>query len=115
VDVPSSGSISGSKSVSCSVSWADISSVNDSAQGRDQCDYVYPAGKLTISRHRALEVLSVEVGGVPCRDGVGSGVGSGVCCLCRLDEGTPVPLRLERVYGLFAVPFGYGRHPGMWF
>ena len=89
VDVPSSVSISGSKSVSCWLSWAEASPVNDSAQGRAGCEYAYPAGKLTIWARLAAELLPAAVSGV-------SGKG-GVACLRRLGGGAPVPLRLPRV------------------
>jgi len=72
-----------------------------------------------IARSWSLEVLPVEVSGVPSKCGVGSGVGSGVrsgfCCLRRLSGGTPVPLRLQWVCGIFPVPFWQGRHPDFWF
>ena len=115
MDVRSSGSISWLKSGSCSVSLADVARVNDSAQGRDVYYYPYPAGKLTIWRGWAPEVLLVEAGGVLGRGGIGSGVGSGVCCLHLLAGGAPVPLRPQRISGFFAVPFWQGRHWGMWF
>jgi hypothetical protein len=50
MDVPLSGSISGSKSVLCSLSWADASGVQDTAPGRKVSKYTYPAGKLMILR-----------------------------------------------------------------
>jgi hypothetical protein len=50
VDAPSSGSISGSKSLSRSFSWADASRVKDSEQGREVCKYVLLASKLMSSR-----------------------------------------------------------------
>ena len=111
MDVPSSCSISGLKSVSCSLSWAGTSRANNSAQGIDVCEYAYPAGKLKILRHCAPEELPVEAGGVPGRDGVGSGV----CRLHWLHRGVPVPLRLQHVCGLFVVAFWQGSHSGLWF
>jgi len=118
VDVPSAGSISGSKSVWCSLSWAHVTRVTDWAQGTDVCEYAYPAGILMNSRHWAPEVLSVEAGDVPGRGGVGSGgssgVGSGVCCLRWLGRGAPVPLRLQCVCRFSAVPCWEGRHLGVW-
>jgi len=63
--------------------------VKDSAQGRDECEYAYPAGKVMISGLSAPEVLLVEAGGVP-------GVG-GVCCLRQLGGGAPDTLHLQRV------------------
>ena len=70
VDVPSLVSVSGSKSVSCWLSWADASRLNNSAQGRDVCEYAYPASKLTIWERCAPELLPVGVGGVPGRGGI---------------------------------------------
>ena len=115
MDVSTSGSISGSKSVSCSLSWADRSRVHDSAQGRDVCEYAYPVGKLMIWRRWAPEVLPLKARGIPGRGGVGSGVGSGACCLSWLGEGAPVLLRLQLFCGYFALPFWQGRHLGVWF
>jgi len=103
--------MSGSKSLLCLLSRADISRVNYSPQGRDVCEYAYPASKLTILRSCAPEVLSVQRGGVPGRDGIGPGV----CCLRQLGRGAPVPLHLQHVCGFFGVPFWHGRHPGVWF
>jgi len=68
-----------------------------------------------ISRCWSPEVLPVDASGVPGRGGVGSGVGSGFCCLRRLGGGAPVPLHLQRVCRFFEVPFWQGRHPGVWF
>jgi len=57
------------------------------------------------------EVLPVGAGGVPCSGGVRSGVGS----LRRSGGGAPVPLRLQRVCGFFAVPFWQERQLDIWF
>ena len=113
VDVPSSGSRCASKSVPCSVSWADALRVQQSAHGREVCEYLYPAGKLTISRLWLPEVLTVEAGGVLGRGGVGSGVGSGLYCLRRLGGGSPVHVHLQRVCGFLPVPFSNERHLGV--
>ena len=104
---PWSVSISGSKSVSCSVS---SSSSKNSAQASSVCEYVYPAGTLTISDGRAPEVLPVREGGVP---GIG-GVGCGVRTLRRVGGGVPIALGLQRVCGFFPVPFWQGRQPDVW-
>ena len=45
----------------------------------------------------------------------GGGVGSRVGSQCRSGGGAPVALRLQRVSGYFAVPFGQGRQPAVWF
>ena len=50
------------------------------------CQYVYLAGKLTISARCAPDVLQVGLGGVPA----GGGVGSGTCSLRRVGGGAPV-------------------------
>jgi hypothetical protein len=100
VAIPSSVSISGSKFVWFWLSWADAARVKDSAQGRDEYKYVNPASKVTIWEHSAQELLPVAAGGIPGSGGVGS--------LCLLGRGTPVPVRLQRVSGFFAVPFWQG-------
>jgi len=100
----SSVSISGSKSVSCSVS---SSSSQNSPQGSAVCEYVYPAGTLTIPDGWAAHFLLVGAGGVPGRGGVGSGVHT----LRQAGGGAPVPLCLHRVCGFFAVPFWQGSQP----
>jgi len=99
---PSSVSISGSELVSC---WVSSSSSKNSAQGRAVCEYIYPAGKLTISEGWTPEVLPVGVGGAGGVRG-GSGVGSGVRTLHWAGGGAPIPLRLQRVCRFFAVKFG---------
>ena len=104
---PSSVSISRSKSLSCSVF---SSSAKNSAQARALGEYVYPAGKWTISDEYAPEVLQVGAG---CMPG-GGGVGSGVRTLRRAGGGAPGPLSLQRVCGFFAVPFWQGRQPDFW-
>jgi len=112
VDVPSSVSISGSESVSCWLSWAYVSGVKYSIHGRDVCEYTYPAGKLRIWKGWAAPLIPGGMrgvpgwGGVPGRDGIGSGVG----CLCQSGEDAPVPLRLHYIWGFFAVPFWQSRH-----
>jgi len=105
---PSSVSISGWKSVSC---WVFSSSSKNSAQGRAVCEYVYPAGKVTISEGWAPEVLPVGAGGMPGGGGVGSGVGSP----CWAGRGAPVALHLQCDCGFFVVPFWQGRQPDVWF
>ena len=101
MDVPSSVSISGSKSELCRVFRAKASSIKNSAEGRDVCEHAYPASELTIWARSAPELLPVGAGGVSG----GGGVASGVSCLCLSGEGAPVPLRLHHVCGFFGVPF----------
>jgi len=57
------------------------------------------------------------VDGVQGRAGVlGRGsVGSGVSCLHQSGGDAPVPLCLQHVSGLFAVPFWQEKHPSGWF
>jgi len=45
----------------------------------------------------------------------GGGVGSRIGSLRWAGGGAPVPLRIQRVYGIFAVPFWQGRQPDVWF
>jgi len=111
VAVPSSVSISGSKSVSCWLSWADELIVKDPAQGCDVGEYKYLASKLLIRELWAPEMLPVGAGGNQGRDGVSSGVDF----LCQLERGAPVPLLLQHLCRLFVVPFWQGRHLAGWF
>jgi len=87
----------------------------DWAQGRAVCENAYPPYKLMISRRQAPEVSPVEAGGIAGRSAVSSGVSSGVCCLRQLGGGAPIHLHLQCVCWFFTVPFGQGRHPGVWF
>jgi len=111
VDVPSSVSISGSKSVSYWLSWAYASWVKNSAQWGEVCQYTYPAGKLTIWEHWAPPLLPGGVGAVPGTDHIGAGVSY----LCQLCPAASIPLHPLRVCGFCAVPFWQGRHPSGWF
>jgi len=99
--------MSESKSVSFYLSWADASTVNDSAQGRCIYQDADPAGNLKVCEHWAPDVLLVGAGGVSGRggisSGVGSGVGSGDSGLHQLGRGTPVSLHLQYVCGFCAV------------
>ena len=61
-----------------------------------------------ISAGCAPEVLPVGADGVPG----GGGVGSGIRSLRWAGGGAPVPLRVQRVCGFFAVPFWQGRPAG---
>ena len=95
----------------CWLSWAEASSVKNSAQEGDVGEYAYPAGKWTIWAHCAPELLPVWVGGISGRGGVSSGVG----CLRLSGGGAPLPLGLYRVCGFFGMAFRQGRHPAIWF
>jgi len=111
VDIPSSVSISGLKSVSCWLCRAYASRVKHSAQGREICEYTYPAGKLWILECCAPELFQDGASAVPGWLGVGSGVG----CLHWSGEGASVPLHLKRVYAFFPVQFWQPRHLVVWF
>jgi len=82
----------------------------NSAQGREVCEYPYPAGKFTIWKRWAPEVWPVRAGGVPGWGDVGSGVG----CLRRLGGGAPAPFWHHLVCRFFTLPFWQGRHPAVW-
>lgn len=68
-------------------------------------------------------MLPVQAGGVPAmggvscgvNSGVGSGVDYGVGHLRWLGGGAPVPLNLQCVGGIFAVPLWQRRHLGVRF
>jgi len=75
------------------------------------CEYTYRGGKWLHLGHSAPCLTPGGICGIPGRHGVRSGVG----CLCQSGGGAPVPLRLQRVCRFFAVPFGQGRHPFVWF
>jgi len=110
MDVPSSVSISRSKSVSRWLFWADTSRLQNWAQGRYVCDYSYPAGKLTICDRCAPDLLLVSAGGVPGRGDVSYGVGY----LRQAGGGTPDPLRLQCVWVFFVVAFWQESQPDVW-
>jgi len=90
------------------------SSSKDSAQEQAVCEYVYPAGKLTVSEGSAPEVLPVVAGGAGGVPG-GCGVGSAGRTLGWAGGGAPVSLCLQRVWGFFAVPFWHAGQPEVWF
>jgi len=104
-------SISGSKSVSCWLSWAYVSRIQNQAQGRDVREYTCPPGKLLIRQCWALDLLPVGAGVIAGGGGIGSVVGwlswSGVAA--------PDPLHLQHVCGFIVLPFWQERHPAMWF
>jgi hypothetical protein len=85
--------------------------VKNSPQGKSVCEYVYTAGKLTISEGLAPEVLPVGPGVVPGGSGVSSGVGS----LRWMDGGAPGPLYRQPVCGFFVVPLWQGGQVDVWF
>jgi len=111
VDVPSSVSKSGSKSLSCLRSLAYASWLKDWALGRGVCIYTYHGGTPSIWDRWAASLLP---GG---RSGVSDGcvVGSGVGCLSLSRGDAPVPLGLQRVWGFCAVPSWQGRQPSVSF
>jgi len=68
--------------------------------GSKVCIYTYAGGIPSVSD------LSLS------SDGTGGDSGRGGA---HLGGGAPLPLRLHRVSGFFAVPFGQGRQPSVWF
>jgi len=117
VEVPSSGSISGSKSVSCWQSGAYASRAENSVQIREVCEYAYPAGKLWIWELRTPALLLGGTGGVLGSGGVlgRGGIGSEVSCLHQLGGCAADSLSLQHGCGFVAVICCKGRHPSMWF
>jgi len=111
VDVSSSVSKSGSKSLSCLRFLAYASWLISWALGRGVGIYTYQGATPSISDQCAGSMLPGGTGGVSG----GCGIGSGVGCLSRSGGCAPVPLRLQRVWGICAVPFWQGRQPSVWF
>jgi len=111
VDVPSSVSKSGLKSLSRLRSLAFVSRLENWALGRGECINIYLGGTPSISDMWAASLLPGGTGGVSG----GCGVGSGVSCLSCSGWGAPVPMRLQRVRGFCAVPIWQGRQPSVWF
>jgi len=109
VDVPSSVSKSGLKSLSHLRSLAYASRFKHWALGRGVCIYIYLGGTPSISDMWAASLLPGGTSGVSGWCGVSSGVG----CLSYSCGGTPVPLHLQRVWGLCAVPFWQGGQPSV--
>jgi len=72
----------------------------DRALGSGVCIYTYAGGTPSASE---LSSSSDDTGGVPVRGGALRG------------GGAPVPLRLHRVCGFFAVPLWQGTQPSIWF
>ena len=111
MDVPSSASISGLKSVSCWLSWAYTSRLENWALGRGACDYTHLGGKLLIWELWAPSLSPGDAGGILGR----GGVSSSVSCLCWSGVGATVHLGLPPVSIFIAVLFWQGRHSSMWF
>jgi len=65
------------------------------------CIYIYPGGTPSVLELGVFSLSSGGAGGVPGLGGAGRG------------GGAPVPLRLQRDYGVFAVPFWRGRQPSV--
>jgi len=103
VDGPSSVSKSGIQSLSRMLSLAYGSRLKNQALGSGVWIYTYPGGT---SSHSELWILSLSSGGAGGVPGLGGAGGGG---------GAPVPLRLQRVCGFFAVPIWQGREPSVWF
>jgi len=73
------------------------------ALGCGVCIFTYPGGTPSVSEHWLLSLSSGGPSGVLGHDGAGSG------------GGAPVPLRLQVVWGLCAVPFWQARQLSVWF
>jgi len=99
VDVPSSVSKSGIESLSRLRSLAYASKLNICALWRGVSIYTYPGGTHSILELGTLSLSPGGAGGIPGPSGTSSG------------GGTPVPLRLKRVCGVFAVPLWQQRQP----
>ena len=110
VDVPSSVSKSGLKSLSRLLSLAYASRLKTWALGRGVGIYTYPGGTPWISDKCAAALLLGGRGGALG----GCGFGFGVGCLSRFGGGPPMPLRPQLVWGLCAVPFWQGRQLSVW-
>jgi len=110
VDVLSSVSKSGSKSVSRLQSLAYASWLKNWALGSEVCIYTYPVGTPSIADGWAASLLPGGTSGVSC----GCVVGSGVGCLSHSGGGAPVPLHLQCLWGFCAVPCWQGRQPSVW-
>jgi len=110
VDVPSSVSESGSKSLSRLRSLAYASRLKNWALGRGIRIYTYLDGTPSISDRWAASLLPGGTDGVSG----GCGVSSGVSCLSCASGGAPMPLRYQRVWGFCAVLFRQGRQPLIW-
>jgi len=71
---------------------------NNRAFGSEVCIYTYAGGIPAVSD---LSWSAAVTGSCSGRGGA------------RLGEGAPLPLRMKRVSGFFAVPFGQGRQPSV--
>jgi len=105
VDVPSSVSKVGLKSLSPLGSLAYATRLKNEELGRGVYIYTYPGGTRWIWDKCADSLLPGGTGGVSG----GCGIGSGVGCLSRCDGGALMPLRLQSVWGFCAVQFWQGR------
>ena len=111
VDVSSSVSKSGSKSLSCLRSLAYASWLKNWALGIGLWIYTYPGSTPSIWDRWACFLL---LGGT-CGISGGFGIDSGVGCLSRSGGGAPMPLHLQRVWGFCVMPCWQGRQPSVWF
>jgi len=93
-------SLSGLKFVLCCLFRPFASRVKQSAQGRQECEYTYPAGKLSVTEHSAPWLLPGGAGGVPGCGGIGSGVG----CHRQLGGGASGTLNLQHICWVLVVP-----------
>ena len=102
VDVPSSVSKPGMKSVSCLRFLAYASSLKNWVLGRGVCIYTYPGGTPSILECWAPSLSTTGAGGI-----------SGGCC-GGSGRGEPVLLNLQSVWGFLALLFWQRGQPSVW-
>jgi len=78
------------------------SGLKNRAVGSGVCICTYPGGTPLVSEHWVLSLSWGAAGDIPGR-----------CGPCRGGR-APIPLLLQHVCGLFAVPFWQGRQPSVW-
>ena len=110
VDVPSSVSKSGLKSLSRLRSLPYASRLEHGAFGRGVCIYAYLGGTRSIYKMTPPSLWVGRAGGVAS----GCGDRSLVGCLSQAGGGVPAPLCLQRVWGFCAVAFGQRKQPSIW-
>jgi len=103
VDIRSSVSKPGIKSISCLPSLAYTSRLKNWASWRGIFIYIYLGGTPSISELWAPSLATAEGGSIPGGGGARSGGGG------------PVSLRLQRVWWFLDVPCWQGRQPSVWF
>ena len=110
MDVPSSVSKSGIKSLLRLWSLACASRLKNWALGSGVCIYTYLGSTPSISAAWDHSVPPGCTGGIPSGGGVSSGVG----CLSWSGRDVAMPLRLQRVCAFCTVPCWQGTQPPIW-